>query len=59
MKKFLLIILVTVLLLCATACTSSKVLHCDGCGKEVTVTVDKDKQTDESWVVFCEECRGK
>ena len=56
MKKLLSILLVFVLAVGLLACAPEKVmLQCDGEGCENTVPADAGK--DDSWVIFCEECR--
>ena len=34
----------------------TKILHCDGCGKEVEV--DADSGGEEDWIILCEDCKA-
>ena len=45
------LILVTLLAGCAR---ETKTLHCDRCGK--AVTVDADSNLDEDWILYCSNC---
>ena len=44
------------LCLCAalSGCGSKKILHCDNCGREISVDADSN-MTDE-WLLYCSEC---
>ena len=56
MKRVAAIVLLLLCLLSLVACgKSGKVLHCIGCGKEVTV----DSSMDEDSIILCEECSKK
>lgn len=57
MKKIVIILLVMALLLSLSACSQTVTLHCDTEGCENTVEVD-EKDADESWVVYCKECKN-
>jgi len=37
-----------------TGCGKTKLLHCDGCNKEVFV--DENSNMEEDWIIYCEEC---
>ena len=54
MKKLIVLLLVAVMLLGILSGCAKKILHCDGCGKEVQV--DESSNMEEDWLVFCEEC---
>jgi DNA replicative helicase MCM subunit Mcm2 (Cdc46/Mcm family) len=54
MKKFALIILISLLALSLFACGKTKILHCDNCNKEVKV--EQDSNMEEDWTIFCESC---
>ncbi len=47
-------VLAVLLLGCAG---NTRIVHCDGCGKEISVPEDSD--TDESWIILCEDCKKK
>lgn len=52
MKKLITLSLVILLVLSLTACGSKNILHCDGCGKEVSA----DAKMNEDWIVYCSDC---
>lgn len=54
MKKLLCLLTAVCLLFTLTACGKTKILHCDSCGKEVTVKESSDMQ--EDWIIYCEKC---
>ena len=55
MKKRLLLVLLLVLCALALAgCGEKRVVHCDRCGKEITV--DADSNVNEDWIIYCKEC---
>lgn len=54
MKKTLCILMTAGILFTLTACAKTKALHCDNCGKEITVKESSDM--DDSWLIYCEEC---
>ena len=54
MKKVLVLLLVACMLLAVVGCGRTKTLHCDGCGKEVTVK--EDSNMEEDWIIYCEQC---
>ena len=54
MKKFLYILIFTVLLLTLASCGKTKILHCDNCNAEISVS--ENSNMDEEWTVFCDEC---
>lgn len=53
-KKIVMILLAFCFMMVLVACGERKSLHCDECGKEVTVA--KDSNMEENWLVFCDEC---
>lgn len=53
MKKTVIAVLLLLLLLCVAGC-GSKVLHCDHCGKEISVK--ESSNMEEDWIIYCEEC---
>ncbi len=56
MKRALALVLLLLCLLSLVACGKpGKLLHCDGCGKEIKVSADSDM--DEDWIILCEDCR--
>lgn len=57
MKKFVVFLLIALMLLSLSACGKTKILHCDGCKKEVTVK--ESSNMEESWIIYCEECNEK
>lgn len=55
MLRKLMWITATVAALCMlVGCTGSKILHCDHCGKEVTV--EQSSNMEEDWIIYCPEC---
>ncbi len=54
MKKLSIILLVSFILLSLSACGKTKILHCDGCNREVKVK--QDSNMEEDWIIYCEEC---
>ena len=54
MKKLLGLILILTLLALLPSCGEKKILHCDGCGREVEA--DAFSGMGEEWIVFCEDC---
>lgn len=54
MKKIFALILSIVTLLSMAACGGTKTVHCDHCGKEVTISADSNM--DEDWIIYCGEC---
>ena len=54
MKRFLILLTVVAMLLMLSACGETKILHCDGCGKEVAV--DADSNMEEDWIIYCQDC---
>ena len=57
MKKILFFLAVIGMLLLATSCGGTKILHCDHCNKEVTV--GEKSNMEESWIIYCEDCNEK
>ena len=55
MKFVPVLILCLALMLSLFGCGKEpKLLHCDGCGKDLTV--DADSNMDEDWIVLCPQC---
>jgi hypothetical protein len=54
MKKLLGLTLILALLALLPSCGEKKILHCDGCGREVEVAASS--RMEEEWIVFCEDC---
>ncbi len=54
MKKLLGLTLMIALLALLSSCGEKKILHCDGCGREVEVAASSGME--EEWIVFCEDC---
>ncbi len=57
MKKLALLLFAITLLAALTGCSSttgSKILTCDGCGTKVTV--EKDSNMEEDWIIYCDSC---
>ena len=57
MKRMIdsLLILLALLSLCACGGKKTKILHCDGCGKEIKVSADSSMT--EDWIILCNECK--
>lgn len=57
-KRILFLTLILALAVTVCACgEEAKTLHCDNCGK--AVTVEGDSNMDESWSIYCKECDEK
>lgn len=56
MKKILIALMILLALLTMFGC-KTKTLHCDHCGKEVTV--EESSNMEEDWVIYCKECNEK
>ncbi len=54
MKKLLGLTLILTLLALLPSCEEKKILHCDGCTREVEVAVSSGM--DEEWIIYCAEC---
>ena len=54
MKKILCCLIAVIALFTLVSCAGKKTLHCDNCGKEVSVS--KNSNMDESWIVLCDNC---
>lgn len=54
MKKLLCFLGALSVLLALTGCGKTKLLHCDHCGKEVSVK--ESSNMEEDWIIYCEEC---
>lgn len=54
MKKLLCILLVVSFIFIMVGCGEAKTLHCDKCGKEITV--DSSSNMDDDWIIYCNEC---
>ncbi len=57
MKKVLCFILTLCVIPALSACGKTKALHCDSCGKEVTVNEHSDME--ESWLIYCNTCHDE
>ena len=56
MKRAIAVLLLLLSLLSLVACgKSGKIVHCDGCGKEISVSADSNM--DEDWIILCEDCK--
>ena len=55
MKKILLALLLALSLLALSACGEKRIVHCDGCGKELQVNANSNM--DEDWIILCEDCQ--
>lgn len=51
-KRVLALTAALVLLLCG--CGAAKILHCDGCGKELRVKASSNME--EDWILYCDAC---
>lgn len=57
MKKLLTVGVVLCAALMLFGCKEKRIVHCDGCGKEIKVDADSD--TTEDWIILCDECQKK
>ena len=57
MKKLLIALLIALCLLSLAACGKSRIVHCDGCGKEIKVSANSNMT--EDWIILCSECQAK
>lgn len=56
MKRVAALVLLLLCLLALVACGKpGKILHCDGCGKEVKVSADSTM--DEDAIILCRDCQ--
>ena len=53
-KKLMILISVVGILMMLSSCGEKKILHCDKCGKEVSVA--ESSNMEEEWILFCPEC---
>ena len=51
------LVLATLSALLFACAGNTRIVHCDGCGKEISVPEDSD--TDESWIILCDDCQKK
>jgi hypothetical protein len=56
MKKLLIIAAAALCALAFAGC-AKKVVHCDGCGKEIKLPANSNMT--EDWIVLCDECKSK
>ena len=56
MKNILIALMIALALLTLFGC-KTKTLHCDHCGKEITV--EEKSNMEEDWIVCCKECNEK
>ena len=54
MKKVFVVMIIGLMMFSASGCGKTKVLHCDGCKKEVKVS--ESSNMEENWSIFCEDC---
>ena len=54
MKKALCFLMTVGMLLMFAGCGKSRIVHCDGCGKEIAI--EASSNIEESWIVFCDKC---
>ena len=54
MKKVIILLSVVALLLALAACGATKILHCDHCGKEISVK--ESSNMEEDWIIYCKDC---
>lgn len=54
MKRLFAMLLALVMLLTLAACGKTKTLHCDHCGKEISI--DADSNMTDDWIIYCAEC---
>ena len=57
MKKLLIAILIAISLLSLAGCGKTRIVHCDGCGKEIKVA--ENSNVTEDWILLCDECQKK
>ena len=57
MRRLFILFLLLLSLLGLAACGKGevKIVHCDGCGREITVSADSN--VDEDWILLCEDCQ--
>ena len=56
-KRLIAALLIALSLLALTACGKTRVVHCDSCGREITVP--ESSNMTEDWIILCEECSKK
>ena len=56
-KKFVALLLVTVLLCAFVGCGATKIVHCDRCGTELEIEADSNMT--EDWIILCEKCESE
>ncbi len=56
MKKILIAVMTLFVLLTMFGC-KAKTLHCDHCGKEVSVR--ESSNMEEDWIIYCDACNEK
>ena len=49
------LLLCLLLTACGKSAAATRVVHCDRCGKELTVEADSN-MTDGSWIIYCSDC---
>lgn len=57
MKKILCSLIIISTVFTFAACGKTRILHCDSCGKEITVKESSDME--EDWIIYCKECNEK
>lgn len=53
-RKFVLLLSCIGLMTGFSACESSRIVHCDHCGKELKVKVSSNMTDD--WIIYCKDC---
>lgn len=54
MKRCIAMLLALTVLLTLAACGKTKTVHCDRCGKDISIEASSN-MTDE-WIIYCSEC---
>jgi DNA replicative helicase MCM subunit Mcm2 (Cdc46/Mcm family) len=54
MKKLIVALLLVLSLAMLAGCGKTRIVHCDRCGKEITVP--ENSNVTEEWILFCEDC---
>lgn len=54
MRIFAMALALLAILFCLGGCGRTRIVHCDRCGSEITLSADDKIQ--EDWIVFCKTC---
>ncbi len=54
MRKTLIALLLALSLLSLAGCGKTRIVHCDRCGKEITVP--ESSNMTEEWIILCTDC---